>query len=180
MLEITEFRKKFPFQINYGVSDYDVKDLIEDKNLTIDFNVYLPSKKMNLQRGLVWTQLQKEQLIISILKSIQIPPVTAIKYRHNHEVLGACTLKIIDGKQRLSTLMSYLRNEFPILHKGQDYFVKDLSPWCVSEINNSIKWNIGYEYPDKLISDELKIQWFEMINFAGTPQDKAHLTKLIS
>lgn len=29
------------------------------KNYKIDFDVYLPTKNVNLQRGLVWTDLQK-------------------------------------------------------------------------------------------------------------------------
>jgi hypothetical protein len=38
--------------------------------------------------------------------------------------------------------------------------------------------DVAYEYHDALISDEWKIAWFEMINFAGTPQDIEHLNNL--
>ncbi len=43
-----------------------------------------------------------------------------------------------------------------------------------------IKANVGYEYSDKLISDDDKIAWFEAINFTGTPQDAEHLRSLKS
>lgn len=43
-----------------------------------------------------------------------------------------------------------------------------------------IRADITYEYPDALISDEDKIKWFHMINWAGTPQDKKHIDKLLN
>jgi hypothetical protein len=38
--------------------------------------------------------------------------------------------------------------------------------------------DVAYSYPDVPITDDQKIAWFEMINFAGTPQDIEHLNNL--
>ena len=73
--------------------------------LTFDFDVYLPSKTMNLQRPLVWTQAQKEALIESIIVKRFIPPISAI-------YTDESVYQVIDGKQRLTTLIAYLNNEF--------------------------------------------------------------------
>ena len=38
------------------------------KRYKVDFDVFLPTKNVNLQRGLVWNDLQKQELITSINK----------------------------------------------------------------------------------------------------------------
>jgi hypothetical protein len=88
--------------------------------------------------------------------------------------------KVIDGKQRLSAWMWFCQGKFPIVVNNIEYYFNDLDSWAQGELmySNWIKADVAYEYHDKLISDELKIQWFEMINFAGTPQDKSHLENL--
>ena len=95
--------------------------------------------------------------------------------------------QIIDGKQRLSTMISFVKGEFSITVNGEDYFWEDLSDEAQRAINfgcpNSF---LAYEYvysdgvDNVIISDDEKIAWFEMINFAGTPQDIEHLNNLKS
>jgi hypothetical protein len=48
----------------------------------IDFDVYLPTKGINLQREKVWSLLQKRELIMSILMERFIPNI--------------CTLSLVD------------------------------------------------------------------------------------
>ena len=176
-LKLSDIRKKLPFHINYGLSAFRIADVIGDKTLDyeLDFDVFLPSKGINLQRPFVWTLLQKQQLIISLLKGLEIPSMAFIHYEHK-------IFKVIDGKQRLNAWITFVQNEFPIIYNDQEYYFKDLDDWARGELMFS-KWvraDVGYEYEDTPISDDLKIQWFEMINFAGTPQDIEHLKKLKS
>lgn len=174
-LKLSQFRKKLPFNINYGMADITLRSLLEWNDYELDFDVFLPSKNKNLQRPFVWTLLQKRELILSILKGVKIAPITVINYDHK-------IYKIIDGKQRLSTIISFVKNEFSIIVDGEEYFFKDLD----ETIRNAefmfkpICADIGYEYPNQLISDDDKIAWFEMINFSGTPQDVEHLNNLKS
>jgi len=133
-----------------------------------DFDVYLPSRKMNLQRNFVWTLEQKQSLIESIVIGRPIPNISAIYT--NDDVY-----QVIDGKQRLSSLISYLKNEFQYC----GFYYQDLPKEYKSQVNRF--WVIAdrlLEYEP--LSDDKKIEWFAWINFAGTPQDSEHLKMLKS
>lgn len=184
MLQLSKLRKTLPFNINHGTTVVVyLKNLLDSKyHIEIDWDVYLPSKKKNLQRPFVWTLHQKQELIWSVIKGIKIPDITVIQYHDdmNKEKQNQI-YKIIDGKQRLSTLLAWIKNEFTIEYNGENYYFKDFDEDGRRVFNSmSITGSIGYEYPDKMISDDDKISWFEMINFAGTPQDIQHLENLKS
>jgi len=179
-LTLKDVRPQLPFQINYGMADLSIKHILDpDWGVTIDWDVYLPTKKMNLQRPLVWTLEQKQELIYSVFKGLKIPNISIIQYRDNDRNI---TYKIIDGKQRLSTLIAFVKNEFPITWNNQEYFFDELDHSIKGQFlyHGLIRSDIGYEYPDQPISDDDKIKWFQMINFAGTPQDKEHMNKLLN
>ena len=144
---------------------------------SIDYDVYLPSKKMNLQRPLVWTISQKRELIISIIKDAPIPQMTVII--HTDES-GEKTFKIIDGKQRLSTMIDFINDKFTLILFDKEYLYSDLP----EDIKNVVRmydihFDQTYEYYNDLISDEDKINWFRQINFAGTPQEIDHINNLL-
>lgn len=150
------------------------------KTYTVDFDVYLPTKRVNLQRGLVWTDLQKQELIFSVFKqnfgsstgTRLIAPFHAVKTSDNE-------LQIIDGKQRLTTLISFLNNEFSINFNGKNYFYNDLSEKLQRTITGfNIEIIIKYHYEDDPVTDEDKIAWFELINYSGTPQEKSHIDNI--
>jgi len=179
MLELKDVRTKLPFNITYKTCLFAIRDLFDyPLEYIVDFDVYLPTKGKNLQRPFVWNLLQKQELVMSKLKGIEIPPLTVIQYK-DYAQPEVRVYKIIDGKQRLSSLISFAKGEFPIVVNGQEYFIKDLSQECQNIIVNEwFECNVGYEYVDKPISDDNKIKWFELINFAGTPQDIEHMNSL--
>jgi len=172
-LKLDDVRKKMPFHINYGLSAFTMRDLLETDHYDLDFDVWLPTKNMNLQRPFCWSLQQKQELIMSLLKGINISLMSFIHYEHQ-------TFKVIDGKQRLSAWLWFCQGKFPIIVNGCEYYYDDLDDRAQGELmwSNWIKADVAYEYHDKLISDDLKIQWFEMINFLGTPQDIEHLKTL--
>ena len=173
-LHLSSIRKKLPFTVNHGLSAFRIKDVL---NLVhkLDFDVYLPTLNKKLQRDFVWSLLQKQELILSLLKGIKIPTMAFVHV--NHE-----TFQVIDGKQRLSAWISFVNGEFPIIHNEIEFYFNDLDDSCQMELTHSyIVADVAYEYTGEyqmLIPDEYKIQWFELINFAGTLQDKAHLEYL--
>jgi uncharacterized protein with ParB-like and HNH nuclease domain len=178
-LALSSFRPKLNFTINKGMGGFNISDLKRDYD--IDYDVYLPTKGKNLQRGFVWSLEQKRELILSVMKGVKLPPVTVIQY--TNDLTGRREkriLKVIDGKQRISTLIDFIENKFSILFNNKEYYYTDLTKQSQREIDDCIRFDIGYEYPDTLISDDEKIAWFEMINFAGTPQDAEHLKNLKS
>jgi hypothetical protein len=140
------------------------KDVLRKK---FDFDVYLPSKKINLQRDLVWTLDQKRSLIESILIRRSIPPISVILTLDD-------VYQVIDGKQRLSAFIEYLQGGFSLC----GYYCDDLPKDYLGQIKRH--WICAYrlcEY-DTPVTDDEKIEWFQWINFAGTPQDILHMERL--
>lgn len=150
---------------------------LKDKN--IDYDVFLPSKNMNLQRGNVWEVWQKRELIMSILLRRFIPHVSVIQRRDGNNYSKPDIQEIIDGKQRLNAMHSFFNNEFTLLLEGNEYYFKDLPEDYQAVIGgHNIMAFVVYDEPDVEITDQEKIDWFCMINFGGTPQEISHLEKL--
>lgn len=145
--------------------------LAQGKNILkkkLDLDVYLPTRGMNLQRPLCWTLEQKRSLIESVLIRRSIPPICAIQQVDD-------TYQIIDGKQRISTIIEYIKGEFS--YRG--YYCENLPREYMEQIDQHIFFAyVLYEHYDKTISDKDKIEWFKWINFAGTVQDIEHMKKL--
>ena len=141
-----------------------------------DTEVYLPSINKNLQRPLIWSLAQKQKLIMSVLLERQILPIFIAKvYTEGSEF----TQQVIDGKQRLTTFMQFLENEFPIILNGEEYLFDELH----ETIQNKILYFdllVGRKIAtlDKPMSDDDKIEWFAIMGYAGTPMDIEHLTAL--
>ena len=177
-LRLTDIRKNLPFRVSGAMAIDIIGSFVEERYFQLDFDCFLPTKGMNLQRGLVWTLEQKQELILSVLKGIKIPWIWAIQIKKK-DPNEKTILQIIDGKQRLTTLISFYKNEFPINVNGEDYLFSELgqeAQWAI-EVPD-IECRIAYEYHDEPISDADKILWFEMINYLGTPQDIEHIKQL--
>jgi hypothetical protein len=183
MLKLKDIEKKIDFQIQRGTTMHYLCQLAKGAyGIVLDFDVYLPTKGKNLQRPLVWNLFQKQQLILSALKGIKLPPIQFILFTDDAAGTGPDKKQvyhIIDGKQRLTTLLSFYNGEFPIIWDNKEYFFKDLDEWAARRISHmTLDSDRVYTYPDADLTDDQKIAWFEMINFAGTPQDIEHLNNL--
>ena len=71
------------------------------------------------QRKLVWTQEEKVAFIDSLLKNYSIP---LFLLAQNTDTEGNITYDIIDGMQRLNSIMSFIENEFPIEWDGSKHY----------------------------------------------------------
>lgn len=144
----------------------------------IDFDVYLPTRGINLQRPFVWTLQQKRELIHSLFIGRHIPHC-AILNIINKEDDKKDILQVIDGKQRLSTMIEFINNGFYIDLEGQLYLFEDLPTEYQRAIDcYNFRYYVINEPWDNRITDDQKVSWFTFINFAGTPQDEKHLNKL--
>jgi len=179
-LKLSDIRKPLNFRISKGLSCFNIEALATNKyDVVLDFDVYLPTKKKNLQRDFCWDHTQKQQLIFSMLKGINIPTISIIQYKDHISKGNSTIYKIIDGKQRLSTMIDFFSGHFPLIVNGREYFYGDLDEVAQRIIKlYEPLIDVVYEYWDDIISDDQKIAWFEMINFAGTPQDTEHLNNL--
>jgi hypothetical protein len=173
-LQLNDVRFEHQFSMNKDTTIFTyLRDAVTGKyGKTLDFDMYLPSRGKNLQRELVWTLFQKQQLILSVLKGIRIPSITVLVLDYKH-------YQIVDGKQRLNALISYGNGEFPVIVNDEEYYIDDLDEWARRAVEMmSIVGDIIYEYDDTRMTDDQKIALYEMINFAGTPQDAEHINNL--
>ena len=118
------------------------------------------------QRGYVWTQEDKENLIDSIFNNIDIGKFVFIHKPISSEYL----YEVLDGKQRITAICEFYENRFP--YKGK-YF-NDL---CVKDQNHFEDYHVSLaeiESADK----ETVLQYFLMLNTTGKAIDKDHLEKV--
>lgn len=175
---LKKFQRKYQHHINKGLSFHTVKWIRDTTDF--DFKVTLESKGKNLQRDLCWNQQQKESLIFTILRNQKINSIVVIQVRDSgRDFEDKYFFKVIDGKQRLTTVFAFIDNEFPIVIDGVEYYFKNLPEDCQKQIEGyDFTWNVHYHYEDKPITDDTLIDIFEDCNFLGTPQDKNHLDYL--
>ena len=174
MKPIRELRRGLDFnpqEINSSIVHFATK-------ARIDFDVFLPTKGINLQRDFVWTIEQKRELVWSILIGRKIPRMAMINTVQDEKDTEG-TYQVIDGKQRLSTMISFYRGEFGLIIDTINYFYKDLPEDYQRVIAGFMfpYYIVNEDYGNKF-TDEDKINWFRYINFAGTPQDAEHLRGL--
>ena len=135
-------------------------------------------KEIEYQRGLVWNNYQKQLLIESIYNHVDIGKIVlrirSDKWVENrvkeNKIVHTAFKDLVDGKQRVSTIISFIKNEFKDLHGN--YF-KDLS-------NNSQRKFLNYknvtyvELPETTTDKEV-IRTFLSINHAGVPMSEEHI-----
>lgn len=148
------------------------------ENCHVDFDVYLPTRGMNLQRDFVWSIEQKRELIWSILINRHIPRMAMLNVVTDKEDIRG-TYQVIDGKQRLSAMLDFYGGKYDMIIDEKSYYFKDLpEEYQVVISNYMFPYYIVNEYYGNKITDEDKITWFKYINFAGTPQDAEHFKLL--
>ena len=173
-LKLSMVRTELKFRISHGLSAFRIKSILSGE-AELDFDVFLPSIGKNLQREFCWTLLQKQELILSVLKGIRLQPMAVI--HRDHKVF-----EIIDGKQRLGAWLEFAKGEFPIRFNDNEYYFDDLDTEAQRELlHHYIVADTAYTYTElhtEIIPDSAKISWFCMINFAGIVVDRDHMRML--
>lgn len=150
-----------------------IGDFLSGKKI-LDDNVFLPTLGINLQRGYCWNEQQKKEFVLAFIRKIHIPPFAFIVKENN-------VYQVIDGKQRLNALISFCRNEFA-LENGLFFNNIEDGESITHICSYGLLSDVGYDYADFYnvgeITDLQKIEWFNNINFKGTPQDIEHFNKI--
>ncbi len=92
--------KKSDGNITRGIQPISVKDFIEDWVYRIDLDA-------DYQREKIWSRDHQLKLIDSIYQNIDIPKIYLARVKGNENFDFEC----IDGKQRMSTLLSFFKPE---------------------------------------------------------------------
>lgn len=160
-----------PQEINSSISFFA-------ENCNIDFEVYLPTRGINLQRDYVWSIEQKRELIWSVLMNRHIPRMAMLNViTSKNDTIG--TYQIIDGKQRLSSMIDFYKGKFDLIIDDTSYLFNDLPEDYQRVIGGFMfPYYIVNEDYGHTFTDDDKINWFRYINFAGTPQDAKHMEDL--
>lgn len=121
------------------------------------------------QRGLVWSNEQKELFIKALLKGIvRLTPT----YVFNGFSSDTKLYEVLDGKQRLTTLLEFVRNEFTV----DGIYYKD---WGYEDVRAFHKLPLVYTlvdgFDDEGLTLALKVELFLQLNSYGEAVDKAHL-----
>ncbi len=176
MYTLNSFQKRYKHKISLGLSLCPI-DSFENYEYKLDMLVNLKKYNCFLQRPYVWSEMQKNSYILSLLRGVPQLPFTVVAEIHGNTTI----FKVIDGKQRLSTILSFLNNEFPIIWDYKSIYCRDLSEDCINEIRNSsyFRWNIHYSYQHEgYIDDDTLISLFEELNFTGTAVEYEHIENL--
>lgn len=117
------------------------------------------------QRGLVWKLEDKIALIDSIFNNIEIGKFTFIKAENIMD-----KNEVLDGKQRLTTLLEYYEDRF----EYNGFKFSDLS---VRDQNHITGYSISWGETENL-TEEQKLRYFIKLNTTGKPMDENHIEKV--
>ena len=175
-LKLSDVRKPMSINFERNPSLYYPSSL--QKNYVLDYDIKLSNNKP-LQRKFVWTITQKSELILSVLKGKSIGNVHFIIGGYDDRVIS-----ILDGKQRVSTIMDFMDDKFAIEYCGYYYKFSDLDSDAQRAIQKyELFAYVAYEkldtnkctiaFPDKDLIDA-----FYMLNYSGTFEDVNHIEDL--
>lgn len=137
-------------------------------NLEVIFSNY--NLKPDYQRKRVWDLKRKSKLIESLLVNVPIPPIFLYETDYNK-------YEVMDGLQRISTIISFFRNEFPLSSEGLEIW-KELKDQRYDDLPEELKNLINRRYLSAIIilkesnkskerEMELKQFVFERLNTGG-------------
>ena len=119
------------------------------------------------QRGEVWDYSRKIGLIKSIFGNIILPAIIINTDSDETDSIW----NIIDGKQRLSTIFSFINNEFSIKYKNTEVYFKDLHEDSQNEFENCQLQLVIYKHLDETKQRDI----FERINYGSPLKDSEKL-----
>ena len=90
----------------------------------------------NYQRRDIWHNDKKIAFIESLYMNIMVPPIYVVEIP-GEDVLSENKYEVVDGKQRLSTTIGFIKNEFKLQDKYLEYYGDLYSNKNFSEIKES-------------------------------------------
>jgi len=115
----------------------------------------IKSDRLNLspdyQRNNVWRIDKQTAFIESLFMGILIPPIYVVEIP-GKDMLEESSYEVVDGKQRLSTIMGFLTNKIMLQEKSLEYYTDWFKNKKYEDITNEYK-----EYANAMLSSVLDI-----------------------
>ncbi len=73
------------------------------------------------QRNVIWDKAKKTAFIESLFMGIIVPPIYVVEVP-GENILEENSYEVVDGKQRLSTIKSFIQNKFRLEEKSLEYY----------------------------------------------------------
>jgi hypothetical protein len=130
------------------------------------------------QRGLVWSLEQKQAFILALFSGKTYLKPT---FLFNGWFSGIKAYEVIDGKQRLNTIIEFVKGQFAV----NGYYYKDLGLVDVTKFSRIPMEYTVIEYYDNVrgiveMPLEQRVELFLQLNEYGQRVDQAHLDKIKS
>ena len=113
------------------------------------------------QRGEVWCRKGQSELIRSLLEGINIPQIILNENTNDEEY------DIMDGKQRLSAIIQFINNEFPVILGEEKILFYDFNKKLQTNFLNTQIQTVIY----KDLPEEHQRDIFERINYGSPLKD---------
>lgn len=159
--KISSFKQEERIRLSYYQSD--ISALIHCYYSGVDTNP-------DYQRGNVWNDDDKKSLLDSIFNNIDIGKFSFIKLDYDY-ARKYYLLEILDGKQRLLTLVDFFENRF----KYNGRYFKDLS-W--KDQRHFRGYSISYGETRDIPTQTDRYEYFLKLNTGGKPVAESHLNKV--
>lgn len=131
----------------------------------------------NFQRGLVWSQKQKEAYILALFEHrAELSPTFVLDQDKVNETMNLKKMISIDGKQRLHAVKEFMDDKFSV--KGMYYNqLKESDKFYLQSLDFDM---VVYRNPDvsKTLDYKTQLEIFLAINSWGVPQAEEHIKKL--
>lgn len=88
------------------------------------------------QRSVIWDPKKKTAFIESLFMGIIVPPIYVVEIP-GEDILDGTTYEVVDGKQRLSTIESFITNDLVLVPKALEYYQDWFGKKKFGDIRNS-------------------------------------------
>ena len=131
----------------------------------------------NFQRGLVWSQEQKEAYILALFEHrAELSPTFVLDQDEVNTTINLKKMISIDGKQRLHAVKEFMDDKFSV--KGMYYNqLKESDKFYLQSLDFDM---VVYRNPNisKTLDYKTQLEIFLAINSWGVPQAEEHIKKL--
>lgn len=126
------------------------------------------------QRDYVWGHQEQQNFLRVLISGFPVGSVALAK-APDWGVSDGPYIEVVDGKQRLTTLKMFIKNEIPIIIDGKEIF------WF--ELSRSEQLTFGRPTLSAVILDDAtekdRLAYFVAVNFTGVPQSEEHRLKVL-